>query len=715
TPNLYTLVIILKDDNGNIAETVSHRVGFREIELINTLFCVNGVPVTIKGVNRHEHNQYKGHVISEKQMEEEIRLMKQLNINAVRSSHYPADERFYELCDEYGLYVTDEANIESHGMYYGKHSLAKKPEWKAAHVDRLMSMVERTKNHPSVVVWSMGNEAGDGVNFTAGYRAIKERDPSRPIHYERAIMGDNTDIYCPQYPGVSTLENYLSERQPKTMIASEYSHAMGNSNGNIVDLWEVINRSQDDQLQGGYIWDWIDQALVKKDDEGNEYWAYGGDYGEGMPSDENFVCNGIIFADLTPQPAAKEVKYAYQYVNFEKEGKGYRISNMHDFTGTDNYEIEWTLSGNGKKLYSGLLENINLPPRSETVIPDPVPQFDALPGVEYFIDFSVRLKNKKPAIPAGYEVAHEQYKLENYIPAQNEVTNTDPLVVNENDKQIRVNGINFIILFDKTNGSLSSYEINGMELLQKGPQVNFWRPPTDNDKGNNMLKRLGVWRMVSNQVQPETITYKQNTDGEVGIDVKYNHDKVNARQAVTYTVYGDGSIDINTQLSGMDPDLPDLPRFGLRWEMPVNFDNLEYYGRGPHENYIDRNRSAFVGLYSDKVAGQYVKYVRPQENGYKTDVRWFELRDENGVGIRVSGNTALGFSALHNPIEDFDMIDGNDFRHTNDIVKKDGVFICCDLKMMGLAGDNSWGARPYPQYSVPAENYRFSITLVPVF
>jgi beta-galactosidase len=715
TPNLYTLVIILKNEAGKTVETVSHRIGFRKIEIINTLFTVNGVPVLIKGVNRHEHNQYTGHVISEEQMIEEIKLMKQFNINAVRNSHYPAHERFYELCDEYGLYITDEANIESHGMYYGDHSLAKKPEWTAAHVDRMMRMVERTKNHPSVVVWSMGNEAGDGVVFTAGYKAIKERDPSRPIHYERAIMGENTDIFCPQYPGVQTLENYASEWRPKTMIASEYSHAMGNSNGNLVDLWEVIYREGNDQLQGGYIWDWIDQALVKTDENGTEFRAYGGDYGEGMPSDENFVCNGIISADLTPQPAMWEVKYAYQYVRFEEVRTGYKIYNFHDFVDLSDYEISWKVSGNGKELYSGVLENFNIEPQSSRIINPPFPNFTPEPGVEYFIDFSVTLKIAKPFRPAGFEVAHDQFKFDMFVPEQNEVQEYDVLKLTETGTLMEVTGINFIIRFDKNAGTLASYEMNGIELLQKGPQVNFWRPLNDNDKGSNMIERLGIWREVTNDAVPAAVESLQPDPGKVVITTRFNHEKVNSKQSVTYTILGNGTIEVNTQLETGENELPDLPRFGLKWELPVNFDNLGYFGRGPHENYVDRNRSAFVGNYSGKVADQYFNYVRPQENGYKTDVRWFELRNENRVGIRVSGLPLVGFSALHNPIEDFDMMDVNDFRHTSDIVKKNGVFVTCDLKMMGVAGDNSWGARPYRKYSVPAKDYEFGFSIQPVF
>lgn len=715
TPNLYTLVIQLKNGNGETKEVVSNKIGFRKIELINTLFCVNGVPVLIKGVNRHETNQYTGHVLSEEQMRKEIALMKQFNINAVRTSHYPNDERFYDLCDEYGLYITDEANIESHGMYYGDHSLAKKPLWESAHVDRMMRMVERDKNHPAVVVWSMGNEAGDGVNFTAGYKAIKQRDPSRPIHYERAIMGDNTDIFCPQYPSVKSLKNYASKHQPKTMISSEYSHAMGNSNGDLVDLWDVIYAKGNDQLQGGYIWDWIDQAFVKKDKDGSEFWAYGGDYGKGMPNDHNFVCNGLISADYTPHPATHEVKYAYQYVRFAKSGDKYIIHNYHDFVDLSDYEIDWTISGNGKKMFTGKLSNFNLKPHSEKEVNIPIPNFTVEPGVEYFIDFSVKLKKDKPFRPAGFEVAHDQFKLDMYkekVPVQDALS---PLELTETNSGITVTGENFKLKFDKLNGMLTSYEINGMQLLQKGPQINFWRPPNDNDKGSQMINRLGVWRETTQSVELKNIAVSQPEKGKVVVTTAFDLAPVKSAETVTYTVLGNGKVEIHTAFTTSEKELPDMPRFGLKWQLPVNFDNLKYFGRGPQENYIDRNRSAFVGIYSGKVADQYFKYVRPQENGYKTDVRWFELRNQNDVGIRVSGEPLVGFSALNNPIEDFDMIDMDDYRHTNDIVKKDGVFVCCDLKMMGIAGDNSWGARPYPEYSIPAKNYAFTFTIEPVF
>ncbi len=721
TPDLYTLVISLLNSDGETVETVSSKIGFRKIEIINEVFHINGVPVTIKGVNRHEHDQYKGHVVSEEAMIKEIALMKQFNINAVRTCHYPNDERFYDLCDKYGLYVTDEANVESHGMYYGKYSLAKKPEWTPAHVDRNMRMVERDKNHPCVIVWSMGNEAGDGEVFTAVYKAIKERDPSRPIHYERAIMGDNTDIFCPQYPSVKALENYASKHQTKPYISSEYSHAMGNSNGNLVDLWKVFNRDRNDQMQGGYIWDWIDQALVKKAEDGTEFWAYGGDFGKNMPTDYNFVCNGIISADYTPHPAIWEVKYAYQNVKIERVDREYRITNMHDFIDLSDYEISWTTTRDGKFWKSGVLEDINLKPgESKDIFIDTGAKisFDDPEDHEFFTDFSVKLKSDKSFREAGFEVAHEQFTPSTKVVIQKSdiaEDNSPALKMEETSNNFIIKGLQFTIMFDKESGTISSYEMNGTELIKKGPQVNFWRPANDNDKGSNMLGRLGIWREVSRNLKPENVTAYKTDENRVYLTTKYNFKAIEASQTVVQIINGKGKIEVTSTFETSKTDLPNMPRVGMRWEMPVNFDNLKYFGRGPQENYIDRNHSAFVGIYESKVADQYFNYVRPQENGYKTDVRWFELRNENGMGLKISGDPVIGFSTLHNPIEDFDMEDLNDYRHTNDIVKKDGVFICTDLKQMGVGGDDSWGAQPMEKYQIPAKNYQYSFTIEPIF
>ena len=718
TPNLYTLFISLKNKKGNTVEVLTSKVGFRKVEIKDAVFYINGVATLIKGVNRHEHDQFKGHIVSEEGMLKEIALMKQFNINAVRNSHYPCDERFYELCDQYGLYITDEANIESHGMYYGKHSLAKNSEWKEAHLDRNIRMVERDKNHPSVIVWSMGNEAGDGDNFTAVYKWIKERDPSRPIHYERAIMGPNTDLYCPQYPGVKHLKAYAAKKQSLPMIISEYSHAMGNSTGNLVDLWDVIYDENNTQLQGGYIWDWIDQALVKKDENGIDFWAYGGDYGpHGMPSDNNFLVNGIISADYTPHPAMWEVKYAYQNVRFYpinlNEGH-FLIKNVHDFIDLKNYQIKWKLSANGKVLNSGMLDDFNLKAQTSKEVKLPISEINAEAGVEYFVDFSVVMAIDQPFKPKGFEVAHDQFQLPFSIaPVETEISNSK-LKLKESSEILSILADKFKITFDKSTGILNSYKIGGVELIQKGLSLNFWRAPNDNDKGSNMIERLGIWREVSNS--PELIDFvsSQAKSSEINVKVKYNLPQIKSIQSVTYRISGDGKIEISCSLKIGEKDLPDLPRFGLRLDLPVQFDNLEYFGRGPQENYIDRNSGTFVGLYKSKVIDQYFNYVRPQENGYKTEVRWFELTNENGLGIHFEGQPQVGFSALHNPLEDFDQLTHEDFRHTNDIVKKDGVFINLDLKMMGVAGDNSWGARPYKQYAVPAQDYEFQFSLKPI-
>jgi len=417
TPNLYSVAIVIKNKKGKTLEAVSSKTGFRKVEIIDGILKINGVAVLIKGVNRHEHDQYNGHVVSEENMIKELKLMKQFNINAIRTCHYPDIERFYELCDEYGFYVTDEANIESHGMGYGKYSLAKNPDWKDAHVDRCVRMVQRDKNHPCITVWSMGNEAGDGINFNACYDTIKSLDSSRPIHYERALGGRNTDIYCPMYPGVDYLKKWAAKKNEKPMICCEYSHAMGNSNGNLMDWWDVIYSDSTNiygQLQGGHIWDWIDQAFVKKDKNGNEFWAYGGDYGpKGYPSDHNFNCNGLISADYTPHPALWEVKYAYQNIRFKRDEKGFLITNYHDFKDLGDYEISWTASDKGRIFDSGVLKDFNLKAHQSKYVHVKVKQYIPYWVDEYLLDFSVKLKKGRFYALKGFEVAHDQFKVYN--------------------------------------------------------------------------------------------------------------------------------------------------------------------------------------------------------------------------------------------------------------------------------------------------------------
>jgi beta-galactosidase len=484
-----------------------------------------------------------------------------------------------------------------------------------------------------------------------------------------------------------------------------------------VDLWEVIYKEENIQLQGGYIWDWIDQALVKKDKNGKEFWAYGGDYGEGMPTDDNFLCNGIISADYTPHPAMWEVKYAYQNIWFEAidlEKGEIMVKNFQDFLSLEGYEINWKISADGIEMAKGEMPELDILPHHSKIVQLNLPAINKKPGVEYFLDLSAKLKVAQPFRSQGFEVAHEQFQLPG-VKGNSEVSkSTAPVKLNK-DKDIAVVGENFVVNFDKATGELIKFEVNGYELIQKGPVINFWRAPNDNDKGSNMIGRLGIWRDVTKEVKLTSLDARQVSSTVVSIQTSYELSKVEGQQMITYNIYGDGKIEIESNLELAGEKLPDLPRFGMRWELPVNFDNLSYYGRGPHENYIDRNRSAFVNVYQSKVSDQYFEYARPQENGYKTGVRWFELSNENGVGLRVISETPVGFSALHNPIEDFDQETHKDFRHTNDIIKRDGVYVTTDMKMMGVAGDNSWGARPYPKYSIPAKNYTFRFSIDPIF
>ena len=723
TPNLYSVLMILKNKKGDTLEVISSKMGFRKVEIINGIFKINGVSVLIKGVNRHEHDQYNGHVVSEENMIKELKLMKRFNINAIRTSHYPDTERFYELCDEYGFYITDEANIESHGLGYGKHSLAKNPEWMNAHIDRCVRMVQRDKNHPCVTVWSMGNEAGDGINFEACYDTIKALDPSRPIHYERALGGAHTDIYCPMYPGVDYLKKWASKKNNKPMICCEYSHAMGNSNGNLMDWWDKIYNDSTNsygQLQGGHIWDWIDQAFVKKDKNGKEYWAYGGDYGlEDYPSDHNFNCNGLISADYTPHPALWEVKYAYQYIRFKKDGKGFIITNYHDFIDLSDYEISWTVSANGHIFSSGTLKDFNLQPHQSKHVN--IKGKNYFPGFldEYLIDFKVKLKKPRFYADKDFEVARDQFKviLSDDMEVEGIWENRirkPQIFLNDTIGKYVIKGRKIEVIFDKSTGEMVSYKYKNTRLIKRGLRINFWRPPNDNDKGSNMLKRQGIWREVSNSPKLDTIILMRHNT-YINVDVVYTLGKINSTQTINYVVYYDGKIEVNSAFNTKEKDLPDMPRYGMRLALPVQFDNLIYYGRGPHENYCDRNKSAFIGIYKDKVSNQYFKYVRPQENGYKTDVVWFKLLNDKGRGLSFISDPVFGFSALRNPLEDFDIKDNNDFKHTNDIIPKEGVFITLDKKQMGVAGDNSWGALPYPKYRIPARNYSFRFEIEPIW
>ena len=926
-PHLYTLMISLRK-NGKTIETVKHNIGFRTSEIKSGQLLVNGIPVLLKGVNRHEHDPVTGHVISRESMLQDIKLMKQNNINTVRTSHYPDDPYWYELCDKYGLYVIDEANIESHGMGYGARSLAKDTTWMEAHLDRIKRMVERDKNHPSVIIWSMGNEAGDGVNFSACYKWIHERDPSRPVHYERAGTGPNTDIYCPMYPSIGYIEKYAQKPQEKPLIMCEYAHAMGNSTGNLQDYWDIIERY--DQLQGGSIWDWVDQGLLKTDENGVEYYAYGGDFGpEDVPGDGNFCINGIVAPDRQPHPALAEVKKVYQYIRFNPEilpGSEIKIQNMFDFINLDRFNIYWEITGDGAELAKGVIAQPDVPAQKTMRFKLPLITIRLSPGFEYFVTFIVKTVFETDLVPANFEIASAQIPLYSLRKTEPFLTdNFSVLKVVENMGEVDIVANNFKIGFNREFGTMTSYEFYEDTLITGGPQMNFWRAPTDNDFGNGMDKRCSVWKEESKPKKAEKFSVNQVGNDEVKIEVVYNLEKANAKVKTSYRVFGNGDVQVNNHLlpnpekerkrdyfiksspgkenavrfspeepimlkvpaldtasldrftlrtdflvydfgnknavwenhhwspgtlhlefrngtlcfflygtdyiyfdydfkpgekydlaivydarnkflnlyidekleeskslgsasglninsetyiggyphenrffagemdnfklwnralnedeftSGMeitdglivsfdfeevndsiilskvnniaavliekDKEMPELPRFGTKIELPGKYTDLTWYGRGPHENYWDRNTSAFIGEYRSTVHEQYYPYIRPQENGYKTDTRWLALQDSTGEGVMFIGEPLIGFSALNYSIDDLDQGTKQNYRHTNDLVAKDKVYLNVDYKQTGVGGDNSWGARPHPEYTLNYGEYEYSYIIRPL-
>lgn len=753
-PNLYTLIIETNDKKGNTLEVTTSKIGFRSIEIKQGLLLVNGQRITLKGVNTQETDPETGHVMSEEMILKDIRLWKENNINAVRLSHYPRGHRFYELCDEHGIYVVDEANIESHGMYYGKYSLAKKPSWEKAHVDRMLRMVKRDKNHPSVIIWSMGNEAGNGVNFFKGYEEIKKTDKTkRPVQYERPYkdydgslfdMDTNTDIIVPQYPSPAVFEAVGKSKTDRPFIPSEYAHAMGNSTGNFQDYWDIIE--QYDNLQGGFIWDWVDQSIWKTNEKGERFYAYGGDYGENMPTDNTFLNNGIVFPDRTPQPALFEVKKAHEFINFKNKGINRHdelrvlVENLYDFTNLDQFEFSAKIKADGVVLKTIPIEDLSVETHTGKLIRIPLNNIQYIENTEYFVEISAKTKSTWGLLPKGFEVAHEQIELSDKF--KKSTTNFEikaPLQLKETKKSITVSNSIIQLVFNKDKGQITSYVFEGHELLKdgNGPKPNFWRAVTDNDFGNQMQAKNIEWKKASLFMIVSKLTSSQNTDGSVKINAVYNLPGVETTFESTYHILGNGVIKIDNLLNETSYE-GDIPRVGMRLQIQKKYENMTYFGRGPWENYQDRKASAFIDLYQSKVKDQYVPYIRPQENGYKTDVRWAAFSDSDNNGLLVVAENrvkGLGISALHMPNEDFDTtsalaysgndtldfaykIDGipqiNASKHTIDIKEQDLVQLNIDLEQRGVAGDDSWYSKPQDKYLIKAQaKHAYSFYLIP--
>ena len=787
-PNLYQLLITLKEGN-KVTEVIPYKVGFRRFEIKEieekaedgkpyVCFFVNGQPIKLKGVNIHEHNPETGHYVTEELMRKDFELMKQHNINTVRLCHYPQSNKFYELCNELGLYVYDEANIESHGMYYNLRkggTLGNNPEWLKPHMYRTINMYERNKNHPSIAIWSLGNEAGNGYNFYQTYLYLKNKETSalgmnRPVNYERALWEWNTDMYVPQYPDAKWLETIGKKGSDRPVVPSEYSHAMGNSNGNISAQWEAIYKYPN--LQGGYIWDWVDQGLRQKDENGREYWAYGGDFGVDMPSDGNFLCNGIIAPDRTPHPAMTEVKYAYQNVGFESidlaSGK-FLIKNRFYFTNLRKHQINYAVKANGKVIRKGKTF-LDIEPQSSQEFNVNLAGLQAKTGTEYFVNFWVTTTEPEILIPAGHEIASEQFRLPIEPLAIAEHKASGKTNVTTEGDEVKVSSSKMQFVFNKKSGLVTSYKVNGTEYFSEGfgIQPNFWRAPNDNDYGNGQPKREQIWKQSSKNFQVvDVITLSEGNNTILTANYLLTAGNL---YIVKYTIYPDGVVhsDITFTSTEMEEGKTEVseatlmatfspgqeearraasklvvPRIGVRFRLPEDMNQVEYFGRGPGENYVDRQAGSFVDLYRTTADAMYTNnYVRPQENGHRTDTRWVTLSRKNGKGLKIVADQTIGFNALRNSVEDFDSEETinrprqwNNFTpeeitnrteekaknvlrrmtHVNDITPRNFVEVCIDMKQQGVAGFDSWGDRPLPEHSLPAnQEYHWGFTLIPM-
>lgn len=712
-PALYDCIIELKTKNRTVYS--GSKIGFRKIEIRNAQLHVNGVPVYVKGVNRHEHDDVKGHVPSREIMLKDIALMKQFNINAVRCSHYPNDPLWYKLCDQYGLYVVAEANIESHGMgveFQGPYDKsihpAYLPEWAPAHMDRERRLVETDKNHPAIIIWSLGNEAGNGQVFHDAYKWIKQRDLSRPVMFEQAGEDSNTDIISPMYPSMEAMKKYAGRKQPdRPFIMCEYAHAMGNSTGNFQTYWDIIRSNK--HMQGGFIWDWVDQGLKAKNGNGKTYWAYGGDLGSFYwQHDENGVADGLLSSDRRPDPGAWEVKHGYQPILFSYEKGKLNIRNEFDFTGLGKYDFAWELVENGKKIREGKF-NVMLAPHASKEFELELPMFKSQPGTEYFLNVLAYTKTATDMVPAGHEIAREQFLY------AGDYFGKDAIVAGTLSVSKQAGKLTFVAgdisgEFNTQLGIFTRYA-RGRTRLTVFPGPYFWRAPTDNDFGSDMPGKLGIWRNA--HVQPlikKVVVGEQNEQGiiitvssELAIAVPYE---------VRYHIRNDGSIAVQASIDMTGRDLPELPRFGMRFRMPGGFDSLTWYGRGPWENYSDRKLAAFIGQYSGNVKDQYYSgYIRPQESGYKTDTRWLQLLNSAGNGVLIEGLQPICFSATNHSAESLDPGLTKKQQHPADLPPDNQVHVHIDLAQRGVGGDNSWGALPHDEFRLLAKKYSYGFVV----
>jgi len=715
-PYLYTLILRLKDENNEIIEIESTKIGFRQVEIKNGQLLVNGKAVTFKGVNRHEHDPDHGKTVSEDIMIKDIKLMKQFNINAVRTSHYPNCPRWYELCDEYGIYLIDETNIETHELW---SKLSQDPCWEDAYVDRVQRMVERDKNHPSVIIWSLGNESGYGPNHEAMAALVREYDPTRPIHYEATDPGYSSepshfDIIANMYPSVEKMVKLTQDYPDRPVIICEYAHAMGNSVGNLKDYWDAIEKYP--RLQGAFIWDWVDQGLRKKTDDGTEYFAYGGDFGENI-TDGNFCINGIVSPDRVPEPELYEVKKVYQFIKVENIDLGsglIKVTNNYDFLNMENLRMTWEIVGDGKILQNGVIEDLNINPKEYKTIKIPYNYPKPEAGTEYWLNIGFCLKNTGSWAEKGHKVAWEQFRIDIKTPkiSSLNLSKHSDLKVDESNEKISVSGENFKITFSKESGAISFFSYKGKTLLQQGLVPNFWRAPTDNDCGGNDRSFAQRWLKAgldNLKKEVKSVTVDKISSDMVQINILLNmiakSDNISFKTC--YSVYKDGTVLVDNTID-VGKNLPPLPKVGMQMILPDEFDHFTWYGRGPGESYWDRKTGAPVNIYEGTVSEQYFPYIMPQENGNKTDVRWAYLNDNN-VGLMVIGSELLNISVHRYSVENLTQA-----KHTYEVKENNIVYLNIDHKVMGLGGDDSWNPRTHEEYLLYPGIYKYCFQLYPI-
>ncbi|WP_297095029.1 glycoside hydrolase family 2 TIM barrel-domain containing protein [uncultured Draconibacterium sp.] len=706
-PNLYTLLLELRDSDGRTLERVSTDIGFREVEIRGGEFFVNGKSILFKGVNRHEHDPDRGRAITRESMIKDILMMKQNNINSVRCSHYPNQPEWYRLCNEYGIYLVDEANVESHGVSYGKDILpGNDPNWTAAVLARAGRMVIRDRNHPSVVLWSLGNEAGHGDNFFKMSDHIRDLDPTRPIQYRQ--MNEAADMDSQTYPTPDWIIQRATEKPDRPFLMNEYAHAMGNSMGNLQEYWDAIEEYP--ALIGGFIWDWVDQGLRTKTENGIEYFAYGGDFGD-KPNDNNFCINGLVSPDRNPNPSLYEVKKVYQYVTTKlvsAENMTVEILNKYNFTNLSDFDCSWQILENGEVVENGKLQNLNIEPGMKKQVKISS-AYDLKSGQEYFFTVLFSLRQNNSWAEAGHIVAWDQFQIFEVLP--NTQVKTKPaaeLQLSESADNYEISGEGFQFQLSKNKGEVRSIKYDGQEVLSTPIVPNFWRVPNDNDKGSKYQETLACWRRASTDRKVETVEAKAFGNDSIKISVSSRLPVFGTEYFVIYTIYNTGILQVNCQME-LEDGVPELPRFGMQFQIPDSYSQMQWYGRGPYETYQDRKSGAGIGLYSGKVDEQSYSYVYPQENGNKTDVRWVTFVNSEGRGIKISGIPTVNVSAWSYSMEDLEKA-----THAYQLPNRSFYSVQVDYKQRGVGGNNSWGQKPLKKYRMLDKQYSYSYRIEPV-